>query len=71
MEISPPQVPWTVQPYGPAPKRLRVKTHLAIAIARSCIGSGAHGRFYKVVDLVNRLEIETRNGRQGGLLLSI
>lgn len=38
------------------------KTHLAIAIARSCIRSGARGRFYNVVDLVNRLETETRNG---------
>ena len=43
------------------------KTHLAIAIARSCIRSGARGRFYNVVDLVNRLETETRNGRQGQL----
>src|SRR6204780_3673320 len=43
------------------------KTHLAIAIARSCIRSGARGRFYNVVDLVNRLEIETRNGCQGRL----
>ena len=41
------------------------KTHLAIAIARNCIRSGARGRFYNVVDLVNRLETETRNGRQG------
>jgi DNA replication protein DnaC len=41
------------------------KTHLAIAIARSCIRSGARGRFYNVVDLVNRLETESRNGRQG------
>jgi DNA replication protein DnaC len=41
------------------------KTHLAIVIARSCIRSGSRGRFYNVVDLVNRLEIETRNGRQG------
>ena len=41
------------------------KTHLAIAVARSCIRSGARGRFYNVVDLVNRLETETRNGRQG------
>src|ERR1700755_977892 len=41
------------------------KTHLAIAIARSCIRAGARGRFYNVVDLVNRLEIECRNGRQG------
>ena len=38
------------------------KTHLAIAIARSCIRSGARSRFYNVVDLVNRLESETRNG---------
>jgi DNA replication protein DnaC len=41
------------------------KTHLAIAIARSCIRSGARGRFYNVVDLVNRLEAESRNARQG------
>jgi ABC transporter substrate binding protein/IstB-like ATP binding protein len=34
------------------------KTHLAIAIARSCIRGGARGRFYNVVDLVNRLELE-------------
>jgi DNA replication protein DnaC len=43
------------------------KTHLAIAIARSCIRSSARGRFYNVVDLVNRLETEARNGRQGRL----
>jgi hypothetical protein len=35
---------------------------VAIDIARSCIRSGARGRFYNVVDLVNRLETETRNG---------
>ena len=43
------------------------KTHLAIAIARSCIRGGARGRFYNVVDLVNRLDTETRNARQGRL----
>src|SRR6202453_2900137 len=43
------------------------KSHLAIAIARSCIRSGYRGRFYNVVDLVIRLETETRNGRQGRL----
>jgi hypothetical protein len=43
------------------------KSHLAIAIARSCIRDGARGRFHNVVDLVNRLETETRNGRQGWL----
>ena len=41
------------------------KSHLAIAIARSCIRGGARGRFFNVVDLVNRLEAETRGGRQG------
>ena len=43
------------------------KTHLAIAIARSCIRSGARGRFFNVVDLVNRLDGEARNGYQGRL----
>ena len=41
------------------------KTHLAVAIARSCIRKGARGRFYNVVDLVNLLEAELRSGRQG------
>jgi DNA replication protein DnaC len=41
------------------------KSHLAIAIARSCIRGGARGRFFTVVDLVNRLESEARSGRQG------
>jgi len=43
------------------------KTHLAIAIARSCIRGGARSRFYNVVDLVNRLESETRAGHPGRL----
>ena len=43
------------------------KTHLAIAIARACIRNGARARFFNVVDLVNRLEAETRAGRQGRL----
>jgi DNA replication protein DnaC len=38
-----------------------------MAIARSCIRGGARGRFYTVVDLVNRLESEARAGRQGRL----
>jgi DNA replication protein DnaC len=41
------------------------KTHLAIAIARACIRAGARGRFFNVVDLVNKLEAEGRAGRQG------
>ena len=40
-------------------------THLAIAIARALIRGGTRGRFYNVVDLVNRLETETRAGKQG------
>ena len=43
------------------------KTHLAIAIARSCIRAGSRGRFFTTVDLVNRLEAEGRAGRQGRL----
>jgi DNA replication protein DnaC len=43
------------------------KTHLAIAIARACIRDGARGRFFNVVDLVNRLEAEARSVRQGRL----
>jgi len=41
------------------------KSHLAIAIARALIRSGACGRFFNVVDLVNRLETEHRPGKQG------
>ena len=36
------------------------KTHLAIAIARACIRGGARGRYFNVVDLVNKLEAEGR-----------
>jgi DNA replication protein DnaC len=43
------------------------KTHVAVAIARACIRGGARGRFFNVVDLVNKLEAEARGGRQGRL----
>ena len=43
------------------------KTHLAVAVTRMCIRNGATGRFYNVVDLVNQLEAEIREGRQGRL----
>jgi len=43
------------------------KTHLAIAIARSCIRAGSRGRFFTTVDLVNQLEAEGRAGHQGRL----
>jgi DNA replication protein DnaC len=41
------------------------KSHLAIAIARALIRNGSRGRFFNVVDLVNRLETEHRSGKQG------
>src|SRR6188472_21162 len=41
------------------------KTHLAIAMARALIRDGKRGRFFNVVDLVNKLEAEGRAGRQG------
>lgn len=41
------------------------KTHLAVALARGFIRNQSRGRFYTVVDLVNRLEAETRAGKQG------
>ncbi len=41
------------------------KSHLAIAIARALIRNGARGRFFNVVDLVNRLDTEHRAGKQG------
>jgi DNA replication protein DnaC len=41
------------------------KTHLAIAIGRACVRIGARARFYTTVDLVNRLEAETRAGKPG------
>jgi DNA replication protein DnaC len=41
------------------------KSHLAIAIARALIHNGTRGRFFNVVDLVNRLQTEHRSGKQG------
>ena len=41
------------------------KTHLAVAVARSCIRKGARGRCYNVVDLVNHLEAELRAVARG------
>lgn len=34
------------------------KTHLAVSIARACIRSGRRGRFFNVVDLVNKLDAD-------------
>ena len=41
------------------------KTHLAVGIARACVRDGARGRFFNVVDLVNKLDAEARADRQG------
>ena len=41
------------------------KSHLAVSIARACIRNGARGRFFNVVDLVNKLDAEARADRQG------
>jgi DNA replication protein DnaC len=43
------------------------KTHLATAIALQCIRLGSRGRFFSVVDLVNKLEQEKLAGRVGSL----
>ena len=43
------------------------KSHLAIAIAANCVRSGARGRFFNTVDLVNQLEAEARIGKTGQL----
>jgi DNA replication protein DnaC len=43
------------------------KPHISIAIARAVIRNGARGRFFNVVDLVNKLEAEARVGRAGRL----
>ena len=39
------------------------KTHLATALAREVVLKGMRARFYSVVDLVNQLDAEKRNGR--------
>ena len=43
------------------------KTHLAIAIAAAVVRAGARGRHFNTVDLVNRLEEESRLGKAGAL----
>ena len=43
------------------------KTHLAIAITANVVRAGARGRFFNLVDLVNRLEDEARRGKAGTL----
>jgi DNA replication protein DnaC len=43
------------------------KTHLSIAITASVIRAGARGRYFNTLDLVTRLEEETRIGKAGAL----
>lgn len=43
------------------------KTHISLATERAVIRNGARGRFFNVVDLVNRLEAEAHAGRAGRL----
>lgn len=47
------------------------KTHLAVAMARQAIRNGKKGRFFNLVDLVNRLEQEKLNNRGGKLAESL
>lgn len=39
-------------------------SHLAVSIAQACIRRGRRGRFFNVVDLVNKLDAEARADRQ-------
>ena len=41
------------------------KSHLAVGITRACIRNGTRARCYDVVELVDHLEAEARDGRQG------
>ncbi len=44
------------------------KTHLAIAIAAAAIRARARGRFFNLVDLVNKLEQEKAAGKSGRIV---
>jgi DNA replication protein DnaC len=43
------------------------KTHLATALARQAVLQGKRARFFSVVDLVNQLDAEKREGQSGRL----
>ncbi len=47
------------------------KTHLAVAIGSNCVRQGRRARFYNTVDLVNRLDAESRAGKAGQLASSL
>ena len=41
------------------------KTHIAVTIGSNCVRQGRRARFYNTVDLVNRLDAESRAGKAG------
>ena len=43
------------------------KKHLSVSLVRSWIRGGARGRFFNILDLVNQLEQERRDGKSGRL----
>ena len=43
------------------------KTHLSVSLVRSWTRGGARGRFFNILDLVNQLEQERRDGKSGRL----
>lgn len=47
------------------------KTHISVAIGANCVRRGRKARFYNTVDLVNRLDAETRAGKAGHLAASL
>lgn len=47
------------------------KTHLAVAMGRQAIRNGKRGKYFNLVDLVNRLEQEKLNNRGGKLAESL
>jgi DNA replication protein DnaC len=47
------------------------KTHLATALARQAIVNGKRARFFSVVDLVNQLDAEKREGKAGKLAMRL
>ena len=49
----------------PPPGSSRFRRQLVYIVAGPIIRGGARGRFFNVVNLVNKLEAEARAGRQG------
>ncbi len=47
------------------------KTHLSVTIGANIVREGRRARFFNTVDLVNRLEAETRAGKAGQMAASL